>query len=96
MRGRHLRKGPVPSRSGFEALLRPPARKMSAERTLLTMLHVIQRRRQRRKPERLLYRDGITRDELVRLVSEVGREQVEGVLKALDLSVGEPALTPAE
>jgi hypothetical protein len=42
-----------------------------------------------------LYRSGITHDELVRLVSEVGREQVEGVLKALDLPVG-PALTSAE
>jgi len=51
--------------------------------------------RQRQKPQRLLYRAGITRDELVRLIEEVGREQVEGVLRALDLPVG-PALTPAE
>jgi hypothetical protein len=48
-----------------------------------------------RKPQRLLYRAGITRDELTRLVSEVGREQVEAVLKALDLPI-EPALTAAE
>jgi hypothetical protein len=52
-------------------------------------------RKQGRKPQRLLYRDGITRDELVRLISEVGREQVEAVLKALDLPI-EPALAAAE
>jgi hypothetical protein len=55
----------------------------------------IQIRSARRKSQRLLYRTGITRDELVRLVSEVGREQVEAVLKALDLPV-EPALIAAE
>ena len=55
----------------------------------------IQIRNQKRKPERLLYRGGITRDELMRLVSEIGRDRVEGVLKALDLPT-EPALTPAE
>jgi hypothetical protein len=40
-----------------------------------------------------LYRDGVTRDELGRLIAEVGREEVEKVLRALDLG---PALTPAK
>ena len=66
----------------------------SAKGALFTMSH-IQIRNHKRKPRRLLYRDGITRDELMRLVLEVGRDQVEGVLKALDLPT-EPALTPAE
>jgi len=60
--------------------------------------YIIQRKPKRKsghRPERILYRSGITRDELVRLVSEVGREQVEGVMKALDLPVG-PVLTPTE
>jgi hypothetical protein len=72
----------------------PPARKTQRQRTLSTMRH-IQIRNQRRKPQRLLYRDGITRDELVRLIAEVGREHVEGVLRALDLPV-EPVFTAAE
>jgi len=63
---------------------------------MVEIFHIGRPRKSRPKPERLLYRSGITRDELCRLVEEVGREQVEGVLKALDLSVGEPALTPAE
>jgi hypothetical protein len=49
----------------------------------------------RRKPQRLLYRSGMTRDELAQLVSEVGREQVEAVLRALDLTAP-PALTPVQ
>ena len=56
----------------------------------------IQIRNQKRKPQRLLYRDGITHDELIRLVSEVGRDQVEEVLKALDFPTEPTALTPAE
>jgi len=61
------------------------------------MAHVVDfgKNRNKRRPQRLLYRDGITRDELMRLISEIGRDQVEGVLKALDLPT-EPALTPAE
>jgi len=61
------------------------------------MAHVVdfRKNRNKRRPQRLLYRDGITRDELARLVLEVGRDQVEAVLRALDLPV-EPALTPAE
>jgi hypothetical protein len=41
--------------------------------------------RKGKKPQRLLYRAGVTRDELSRLVAEVGRDQVEAVLKGLDL-----------
>jgi len=48
-----------------------------------------------RKPQRLLYRARITNDELSRLIHGVGREQVEAVLRALDLQT-EPALTSAE
>ena len=54
----------------------------------------IRGRRQRRKPLRLLYRHGHTHDEVRRLIEEIGRSEVEGVLKALDLL--EPTLTPAE
>jgi len=63
-----------------------------------TMAHVVQIRSKRKpgcKPQRLLYRGGITRDELTRLVTEVGRDQVEAVLRALDLSA-EAAFSPAE
>jgi hypothetical protein len=58
------------------------------------MAHIVKVRR-RRKPQRLLYRTGITSDELARLVSEVGREQVEAVLRGLGLSAGSPSI-PAE
>jgi hypothetical protein len=61
------------------------------------MPHIVELRQKRKpgrnKPQRLLYRAGITNDELARLVLEVGREHVEGVLKALDLPV---VFTPAE
>lgn len=49
------------------------------------------RRSKPAKPQRLFYRS-VTNDELVRLITEVGREEVAGVLRAMDL----PALTPAE
>jgi hypothetical protein len=48
-------------------------------------VQVCSKSRPKRKPERLLYRTGITRDELSRLVAEVGRDQVEAVLRGLDL-----------
>jgi hypothetical protein len=49
----------------------------------------------KRKPQRLLYRDGITRDELGRLIVEVGRSEVEAVLRGLDLQLS-PELIPAK
>jgi hypothetical protein len=59
------------------------------------MLQIVRNRRKskRRRPQRLLYHSGVTPDELSRLIAEVGREEVEKVLRALDLG---PALTPAE
>jgi hypothetical protein len=60
------------------------------------MRHLVHRTsKYNRKPSRLLYRDGVTRDEIARLIDEIGREEVEAVLRALDLPL-EPALTPAE
>jgi hypothetical protein len=60
------------------------------------MAYIIEFRqnRQRRKPQRLLYRSGVTPDEVRRLIEEVGREQVEAVIRALDLPIG-PELVPA-
>jgi hypothetical protein len=51
--------------------------------------------RKGKRPQRLLYRAGITHDELRRLVAEVGCEEVAAVLRGLDLQI-EPALSPAE
>jgi len=79
----------------FEVLnCRPPRQRRKA---LSTMAHVVDfgKNRNKRRPQRLLYRAGITRDELARLVLEVGRDQIEAALRALDLPIG-PVLTPAE
>jgi hypothetical protein len=60
------------------------------------MAHLVRRTsKYNRKPARLLYRGGITRDEIERVIDEIGREEVEAVLRALDLPV-ESALTPTE
>jgi hypothetical protein len=42
-----------------------------------------------------LYRSGITRDELTRLIEEVGYAPVVAALQGLGIQV-EPALTPTE
>jgi len=64
-------------------------------RTMAYIVHRQPKRKSGHRPQRLLYRSGITRDELVRLIEEVGREPVEAVLRAFDLPI-EPALIPAE
>ena len=62
------------------------------------MTYVVQRQPKRKpghRPERLLYRSGITRDELTRLIEEVGYAPVVAALQGLGIQV-EPALTPTE
>jgi hypothetical protein len=60
------------------------------------MQHIVHRTsKHNRKPARLFYRGGITRDEIERVIDEIGREEVEAVLRALDLPL-EPTLTRAK